>query len=714
MVRLPSLAAAAVLLAPPLAAQIPVPTPPPTRQVEQVDDYHGTKVADPYRWLEDQDGAPTAEWVTAQNAVTFDYLARLPRRQALRERLTKLWNYERYGVPFSEAGTYFYSRNDGLQNQSVLYVQRGLAGTPRVLIDPNTLSSDGTVALTNLSPSPDASLLAWGRSASGSDWQELRVRDVRTGQDRPDVLRWLKFSAAEWTKDGKGFFYSRFPAPADGKGMSAQTRNQQVWYHRLGDPQSADRLIYERPDQPLWYIRATLTEDGRYLLIYANEGTDRRDRVYVLDLRDPKAPRLDQPVRPFLEAFDAAYDVLGNDGTRFYFSTDQGAPNKRIVAIELGRPEPSAWQEIVPERQEPIQFAALVGDQFVIGYLSDVKSVIRRVTLAGKPLPDVALPGIGAVGGVSAKRGDRELFFGFSSFLYPTTIFRLDLVTGRTRVFKAPTVDFDPSAFETTQVFYTSKDGTRVPMFITGRKGLPREGVTPTLLYAYGGFNVNVLPSFSPARIVWMEQGGLYAVPNLRGGSEYGERWHQAGMLDRKQNVFDDFIGAAEYLVREGYTNPRRLAIQGGSNGGLLVGAVMTQRPELFGVALLAVGVMDMLRYHRFTVGWGWVPEYGSADSASQFPYLAKYSPLHNLKPGTDYPATLVTTADHDDRVVPGHSFKFAAALQAASAGRRPALIRIETKAGHGGGKPTGKVIEETADLYAFTLANLGVTAPVP
>ncbi|MFZ5623059.1 MAG: prolyl oligopeptidase family serine peptidase [Gemmatimonadota bacterium] len=695
------------LAAAPALAQIPVPVPPPTPQVDQVDDYHGTKVADPYRWLEDLDSPATAQWVAAQNAVTFSYLAKLPLREPIRNRLTRLWNYERFGVPFSKNGRYFFSRNDGLQNQSVFCVQQTLGSAPRVLLDPNTLSADGTVALTITSPSPDATLLAYGTSASGSDWQEYRIRDVATGADKADVLKWIKFSSAAWTRDNQGFFYSRYPEPADGKGLAAATKHHKIYYHRVGTPQADDRLIFERPDQPEWYLSGEVSDDGRYLVIYANSGTDRRNRVFIKDLRNPVRPDLAAPVRPFLDAFDASYEVLGNDGTLMYVLTDKDAPRKRIVGIELGKADPASWTTIVPEGEEPIEWVRLVSDQFVVGYLRDVKSVLRRFTLAGKPLGEIELPGLGAVGATSGERHDREMFFAFTSFLYPTTIFRFDFTRGKSEVFKAPTVDFDPSRYETKQVFYTSKDGTRVPMFITHRKGLRLDGTNPTLLYAYGGFNISLLPSFNPARIVWLEQGGVYAVANIRGGGEYGEAWHQAGMLERKQNVFDDFIAAAEYLIAEKYTTASRLAIQGGSNGGLLVGAVMTQRPDLFAVALPAVGVMDMLRYHRFTVGWGWVPEYGSADSASHFAFLRAYSPLHNLKPGTDYPATLVTTADHDDRVVPGHSFKFAAALQAASTGRRPALIRIETKAGHGAGKPIAKVIEENADLMAFALANM-------
>lgn len=690
----------------PLHAQLV--RPPGTRTVPQVDTYHGVQVADPYRWLENDNSAETKAWVEAQNAVTFSYLRSLPQREPIRQRLTALFNYERHGAPVYRDGRYFFFRNDGLQNQSVLYVADGLAGTPRALLDPNTLSADGTVALTVSEPSPYGALLLYGLSASGSDWQEFRVRDVATGTDRVDHLKWIKFSGGSWTKDGKGLFYARYAEPKPGEALTATNRNQRLYYHRIGTPQSADILVYQRPDQPDWGFGAGVTDDGRYLVIRVWMGTDRRNRIHVLDLKDPLAPELTGRPVPLLDAFDAGYSYLANDGPTFYFQTDNASPKGRIIAVSLEHPEPAQWRTVVPEGAEAMDASAVVGDHFVVNYLQDASSRLRIYTMAGVPAGEVALPALGTVGALSGQREDRELFYTFTSFLYPATTFRFDLAAKAGGPWKAPKVDFDPTRYETRQVFYRGRDGARVPMFITHRTGIALDGTHPTLLYAYGGFNVNLLPAFSASRIAWLEQGGIYAQPNLRGGAEYGEAWHEAGMLDKKQNVFDDFIAAAEYLVREGYTSASKLAIEGGSNGGLLIGAVTNQRPDLFAVALPAVGVMDMLRFHRFTIGWAWVTEYGSADnSKAQFDVLRAYSPLHNLKPGTDYPAVLVTTADHDDRVVPAHSFKYAAALQAATTWRRPAYIRIETKAGHGAGKPIAKVIEEAADLMAFALANM-------
>jgi prolyl oligopeptidase len=702
-----------MLIATPALAQLKRPS--ATRTVDHVDTYHGVRVADPYRWLEDDNSAETAAWVEAQNAVTFAYLRGLPQREPLRKRLTELFNYERYSTPQRKAGRYFVFRNDGLQNQSVLYVQDGLAGTPRVLLDPNTLSADGTVAMTVSEPSPDGSRLLYGLAASGSDWQEFKLRDVATGADLPDHLKWIKFSGGSWTKDGKGFFYSRYPEPKPGEALTAANRDQKLYYHRVGTPQAEDRLIYERPDQPDWGFGAHVTDDGRYVVITVWMGTDRRNRIHVLDLKNAPAPDLTGKVVPLLDDFDAGYNFLANDGAAFYFRTDHSAPRGRIIAVDLARSGKADWREVVAEGPNAIDAAAVVGNQFVVNYLKDAASSLQLFEMNGRPAGEVALPALGTVGALSGERGDRELFYAFTSFLYPTSIFRYDFDAKGVSTWKAPKVDFDPSRYETRQVFYRSKDGTRVPMFITARKGIALDGSHPTLLYAYGGFNVNLLPAFSATRIAWLEQGGIYAQPNLRGGAEYGEAWHEAGMLTRKQNVFDDFIAAAEYLIAEKYTAPERLAVEGGSNGGLLVGAVMTQRPELFAVALPAVGVMDMLRFHRFTIGWAWVTEYGSADSsAAQFQTLKAYSPLHNLTPGTNYPATLVTTADHDDRVVPAHSFKFAAALQAATTWQRPAYIRIETRAGHGAGKPIAKIIEEEADVMAFALANMALRRPVP
>jgi len=684
---------------------------PAARKSDVVDDYHGTRVPDPYRWLEDPDSPESRAWIEAQNRLTAAYLAEIPARATIRQRLTKLWNYPKYGAPFRKAGRYFFLKNDGLQNQSVLYKQASLEATPETLLDPNILSEDGTVALSTLAVADNGRLLAYGTAASGSDWEEFRVRDVVTARDLSDHLKWIKFSGASWTKDGAGFFYSRYPEPTD-KALTDVNRFQRLYYHRLGTDQAQDVLVYERPDQPDWGMNAEVTDDGRYAVLTVWLGTDRRNRVYYRDLKDPRHPRITGEVVRLLDDFDASYAFVGNDGPVFYFLTDLDAPRKRVIAIDTRHPERGRWRELIPQGQDVLEGVQIIHDTFVANYMHDASSRLRLFALDGRMLKDLELPTLGSIGSISGERKDDEMFYAFTSFLYPTTIFRYDFKSGATSVFKAPTIDFDPSRYETKQVFYTSKDGTRVPMFITYKKGLTLDGSNPTYLYGYGGFNISLTPSFSVAMLVWLEMGGVYAVPNLRGGGEYGEEWHQGGMHEKKQNVFDDFIAAAEYLIAQRYTSPAKLAIAGGSNGGLLVGAAMTQRPELFGAALPAVGVMDMLRFHKFTIGWAWVTDYGSADSAAQFPYLYKYSPLHNIRAGTRYPATLVTTADHDDRVVPGHSFKFTATLQAAQAGPQPVLIEIETKAGHGAGKPTSKVIEEQADRIAFLVRNLGMTIP--
>ncbi len=681
---------------------------PAARKSDVVDDYHGTRVPDPYRWLEDPDSPESRAWIEAQNRLTAAYLADIPARGTIRERLTKLWNYPKYGTPFRKGRRYFFFKNDGLQNQSVLYRQASLTADPETLLDPNLLSEDGTVAISTLAVSDDGRLLAYGTSASGSDWEEFRVRDVATARDLSDHLKWIKFSGASWTKDAAGFFYSRYQEPTN-KALTDVNRFQRVYYHRLGTDQSQDRLVYERPDQPDWGMNAEVTDDGRYAVLNVWLGTDRRNRVYYLDLQDPKRPKVTGDVVRLLDDFDASYGFVGNDGPVFYFLTDLDAPRKRMVAIDTRHPDRARWREVIPQGPDVLDGVQIVHDTFVANYMHDASSRLRLFALDGRFVKELELPTLGSIGGISGERKDDEMFYAFTSFLYPTTIFRYDFKTGGTSVFKAPTIDFDPSGYETQQVFYASKDGTRVPMFITHKKGLRLDGSNPTYLYGYGGFNISLTPSFSVAMLVWLEMGGVYAVPNLRGGGEYGEEWHQGGMHEKKQNVFDDFIAAAEYLIAQGYTSTPKLAIAGGSNGGLLVGAAITQRPELFGATLPAVGVMDMLRFHKFTIGWAWVTDYGSADSAAQFPYLYKYSPLHNIRAGTRYPATLVTTADHDDRVVPGHSFKFTAALQAAQAGPQPVLIEIETKAGHGAGKPTSKLIEEQADRFAFLVRNLGI-----
>jgi prolyl oligopeptidase len=677
---------------------------PHAKTVDQVDDYHGTKVADPYRWLEDTDSADTHAWVEAENKVTFGYLKQIPYRKAIHERLTKLWNFERYRVPQKQGGRYFYEHNNGLQNQNVLYVAESLNAEPRVLLDPNTLSSDGTVAIVGHAVSEDGKLLAYGTAASGSDWTEWHVREVDTGKDLNDLVKWVKFSGASWTKDGKGFFYSRFDEPKQGTMLRDTNYFQKLYYHRVGTGQAEDKLVYERPDNKELGFGGDVTDDGHYLIITVVQGTAPKNRLYYKDLT-----KADAEVVKLLDDFDAQYAFIENDGPVFWLMTDLDAPRGRMIAIDIRHPERDRWKTIVPQAAETLTSASVVNDSFLLGYLKDAQTEVRIHDLEGKFLRRVDLPGIGTAEGFSGKRKEKETFYGFTSFVVPTTIYRYDLVAGKSEVFRQPKVDFDPSRYETRQVFYTSKDGTRVPMFLTYRKGLKRDGNNPVLLYAYGGFNISLTPAFSVANAVWLEMGGVYAQPNLRGGGEYGEDWHQAGTKLKKQNVFDDFIAAAEWLIANHYTFPSKLAIRGGSNGGLLVGACMTQRPDLFGATLPAVGVMDMLRFHKFTIGWAWTSDYGSSDDAEQFKAIYAYSPLHNLKPGTQYPATLVTTADHDDRVVPGHSFKFAATLQADQAGAAPVLIRVETKAGHGAGKPVSKQIEEMADEWAFVARNLNM-----
>jgi prolyl oligopeptidase len=667
-----------------------------------VDIYHGQPVPDPYRWLEDLDSERTRAWIEAQNQLTFDYLQRIPARQRLLERLTQLWNYEKYSQPFKEGGRYFYFKNDGLQNQSVLYTQESLEAEARVLLDPNTLSEDGTVALSGIAISRDGRYLAYGLSRSGSDWQEWKVRDIETGEDLPDHLRWIKFSGASWTPDGQGFFYSRYDEPPPGREYESANYFQKLYYHRLGTPQSEDLLVYHRPDQKEWGFAGGVTEDGNYLIISVWRGTDPKNLLFYKDLRDPNLP-----VVELIREFEAEYSFVGNDGSRFWLLTDLNAPRRRLVAIDLDNP--GQVQEVIPEAEETLQGVSLINNQFVAFYLKDAHTQIKTFALDGTYLGAIPLPGLGSASGFGGKRYDTETFYTFTSFTTPPTIYRYDFTTGRSTLFRQPQVDFDPQAYEVQQVFYPSKDGTRIPMFLVHRRGLARTGDHPTLLYGYGGFGISLTPSFSVGLVAWLEMGGVYAQPNLRGGGEYGEAWHQAGTKLNKQKVFDDFIAAAEWLVANGYTNPSKLAISGGSNGGLLVGACLTQRPDLFAAALPAVGVFDMLRFHKFTIGWAWISEYGSPEDPEEFKALYAYSPLHNLKPGTVYPATLMTTADHDDRVVPAHSFKFAAALQAAQGGSQPILIRIDTKAGHGAGKPTTKLIEETADRWAFLVEVLGI-----
>jgi len=676
---------------------------PKTRKTEQVDNYHGTTVADPYRWLEDDNSAETKAWVKAQNEVTFGYLETIPQRAALKKRLTELWNYERYSAPFKRGNRYFYYRNDGLQNQSVLYVTDSLDAAGRVVLDPNKLSTDGTVALSGIDISDDGKLMAYGVSEAGSDWQTWHFMNIDTGVKLPDVLGDIKFSSATWVPDGSGVYYSRFPAADEKSKLSGANYFQKLYFHKLGTPQSADPLVYERPEDGEKSVGGGVTDDGRYLVISVGRGTGPENMVYFKDLAAPE-----KGIRPIVDVLESEYSFLGNADSVFYFKTDSKAPRGRIVSVDVAAAK-LVWKEVIPQAAETIDSIGFVNDQFACEYLKDAYTEVRIYSRDGKFVRNIALPGIGSANGFGGKRTDTETFYTFSSFNVAPTVYRYDMKTGQSSVFKKPSVKFDSSAYEVKQVFYSSKDGTRVPMFIVHKKGIKLDGTNPTLLYSYGGFSISLTPNFSVARLAWLEMGGVYAMPNIRGGAEYGEDWHVAGTKLKKQNVFDDFIAAAEYLIANKYTQPAKLAISGGSNGGLLIGATLNQRPELFGAALPAVGVMDMLRFHKFTIGRAWTSDYGSSENADEFKALYAYSPLHNVRKGGKYPATLVTTADHDDRVVPAHSFKYAATMQENQAGSAPVLIRIETRAGHGAGKPTSKQIEEWADIYGFLIKNLGM-----
>jgi prolyl oligopeptidase len=698
------------------ASTISATTYPVSKMVDQQDDYHGVQVADPYRWLEDANSADTGAWVAAQNSLTQSYLAQIPGRDAIRDRLTQLWNYERFSVPFKQGGRYFYSRNDGLQNQAVLYTLGSLTTpgeVPRALLDPNTLSQDGTVALAGIEVSPDGKYLAYGTATSGSDWNEWQVRDIASGEDLADKLEWVKFSGASWSKDSQGFFYSRYDAPQEATRLADINHFQKLYFHRIGTAQERDTLIYDRPDQKEWGFSGQVSDDGAYLVITASQGTARQNRVFYQEL-SKKEDKKDGKVIGLLEEFDAAYEFIDNDGPVFLFRTDNKAARGRIVAIDLRRPQAVNWKEIVAEASETLVSANVINGQLLVNYLADAHSQVKLFDLEGQLLREIALPGIGSVTGFDGKRGDSETFYSYTSFTTPSTIYRHDMISGQSSIYRQPVVAFDPDAFETRQQFFTSGDGTRVPMFIVSKKGLELDGANPTYLYGYGGFDIALTPGFSVANLAWLEMGGVYVMANLRGGGEYGQAWHLAGTKLQKQNVFDDFIGAAKWLIDNKVTSAAKLAIGGGSNGGLLVGAAMTQRPELFAAAIPQVGVLDMLRFHKFTIGWAWTSDYGSSDNADEFKALLKYSPLHNLKPGTCYPATLITTADHDDRVVPAHSFKFAAAAQAAQGGSKPVLIRIDVKAGHGAGKPTAKQIDEVADRWSFLTRALNMVTIDP
>ena len=684
---------------------------PSTKKGDVVDDYHGTKVPDPYRWMEDLDSEDVAAWVAAQDAVTNRYLANLPARGHFKERISVLWDYPKTTIPTVEAGTLFYRQNSGLQKQAPIYMRAGLDAKPQLLIDPNVLWPDGATSLSTYAPSPDARYLAYTTAEGGADWQTVHVKDLGSGKDLPDTVQWMRFSGLSWTKDAKGFFYSRYPEPPKGKALQAALSGQALYYHRVGTAQAEDRLIYERKDLPTWFIFGAVTEDGRYLLVSLGEGSSNNNRLYLVDLGDPKQPNVTATVQPVIETDGAEFSPIGNVGSVLYLRSDQQAPNRKIIAVDALKPQPSEWQTIVPERKEAIETVALIGGRIVAEYLVDVQSRVSMFDLKGASLGDITLPSTGVLAGLAGREDSPTIWYIFTSPLYPSTVFAYDPKAGKSTPFEAPKSPIDVSQFETKQLFAPSRDGTKVPFFMTARKGLARDGSNPTMLYGYGGFSASMVPTYRAEVPAWLEQGGIFVSANMRGGAEYGEAWHKAGMLEKKQNVFDDFIAVAEYLVKEKFTSPAKLGIMGGSNGGLLVGAVMEQRPDLFAVALPAVGVMDMLRYDRFTGGKAWVTEYGSSSDPKQFTFLIKYSPLHNLKPGTCYPATLVTTADHDDRVVPSHSFKFTAALQAAQGCDRPVLIRVETAGSHGY-RPTDKRIAELADQWAFTAAQMSLPPP--
>jgi prolyl oligopeptidase len=677
---------------------------PAARQVDQTDDYFGTTVSDPYRWMEDVDSPELKVWIDAENELTQRYLAQIPVRKTMQRRLLELINFERYTAPSRRGTRYFYSHNSGLQNQNVLYWQEGLDGEPKVLLDPNTFSEDGTVAISGISITDDGLLAAYSITDAGSDWLKWHVRNVTTGEDLPDLVEWSKFSGASWLKDGSGFFYQGYDAP-EADAFKAANYFHKVMFHKLGTPQSDDKLIFDRPDDKELNLGAHVTDDGRYLMLHQSKGTSPNNELAVKDLQDPNAPIL-----RLIDTADATYAPIDNDGTLFWVLTTLDAPNGRVISIDLNNPEREHWKTVIPESANKLSDISLVDNTFIVSYLADAQSLVELRGLDGSLVERLALPAIGTAYGFTGRREDTETFYQFSNFTTPGTTYRLDMKTRKSTIYRQPKLLFDPALYETKQVFATSKDGTRVPMFISHKKGLVLDGTAPTLLYAYGGFNISLMPEFAPSHVMWMEMGGIYAQASLRGGGEYGEAWHEAGTRVRKQNVFDDFISLAEWLVANRYTSPQKLAISGGSNGGLLVAACELQRPDLFGAVVAQVGVMDMLRFDKFTIGWAWKEEYGSpSEDADEFAAIYKYSPLHNIRPGVSYPATLITTADHDDRVYPAHSFKYAAALQAAQAGSRPIVIRVETRAGHGAGMPLSKRIEATVDQYAFMAKELQV-----
>ena len=675
---------------------------PDTKKVTQTDDYFGTKVSDPYRWLEDDKSDETAAWVAAENKVTQNYLSKIPFKEQVRKRLEEMWNYPKYTSPFKEGQYYYYYKNDGLQNQSILYRQVGLNGTPEVFIDPNTMSKDGTAAVSTPSFTKSKKYAAYMIAQAGSDWQEAYVMDIVTKKLLNDKIQWIKFSGLSWKGDD-GFYYSRYPQADESKKMMNQNEDQKLFYHKLGTPQSDDVLIYEDKEHPLRSVGGGLTEDERFLIIHQSEGTS-GSQIWVKNMKNPNSNFI-----LLVKGFDTNANTIDNDGDRMLVRTNDDAPNYKVISIDLKNPSKENWQTIIPTRTKLLQNVGNAGGKIFLTYLEDASSRVYQTNYKGVLEREIKLPGIGTAGGFDGNHEDNELFYSYASFNYPPAIFHYTISSGETELFRRAEAKINADNYITVQSFFTSKDGAKVPMFITYKKGLKLDGNNPTLVTGYGGFNIPSTPGFSISNAFFLEQGGVYVLVNLRGGNEYGEAWHKAGMLQNKQNVFNDFIGAAEFLIRTKYTNPQKLAMRGGSNGGLLIGAIMTQRPDLFKVAIPQVGVMDMLRYHTFTIGHAWATEYGRSDKEEDFKNLIKYSPLHNLRKGVVYPATLVTTADHDDRVVPAHSFKFAATLQEDNAGTNPTLIRIETKAGHGGGKPTSKQIDEASDIWSFIMYNLGM-----
>jgi prolyl oligopeptidase len=682
---------------------------PIARKVEQTDDYFGTTVSDPYRWMEDVDSAELKTWIDAENELTQRYLEQIPLRATMQKRLMELINFERYTAPSRRGTRYFYSHNSGLQNQNVLYWQEGLEGEPQVLLDPNTFSEDGTVAISGISITDDGLLAAYSIADAGSDWVKWHVRDVTTGEDLPDVIEWSKFSGASWLKDGSGFFYERYDAPAadasEAEALKTANYFHKVFFHKLGTPQSEDKLIFDRPDDGELNLGAQVTDDGRYLVLHQSKGTSPNNELSVKDLQQP-----DAPILRLIDTADATYAPINNDGTLFWLLTTLDAPNGKVIAIDLNHPEREHWKTVIPESANKLSDISIIDDTFIANYLADAQSLVELHNIDGSLIERLALPAIGTAHGFSGLWEDTETFYQFTNFTTPGVTYRLDMKTRKSTLYRQPKLLFDPALYETKQIFATSKDGTRVPLFISHKKGLVLDGTAPTLLYAYGGFNISLMPEFSPSLVMWMEMGGVYAQASLRGGGEYGEAWHEAGTRVRKQNVFDDFIALAEWLITNKYTSAKRLAISGGSNGGLLVAACELQRPDLFGAVVAQVGVMDMLRFDKFTIGWAWKEEYGSpSEDSAEFAAIYKYSPLHNIRQGMSCPATLIMTGDHDDRVYPAHSFKYAASLQAAQAGPNPILIRVETRAGHGPGMPLSKRIEATVDQYAFMARELHV-----